>query len=144
MPHKPPLSSPAPTPALCSRWRQNTRSDKLPPTDGSARLEHQRTPRRSLATPTSAIPRPIYLQQMPFDLPRGHASGIQADDGLVKTFKSPLPLGHNLRFKTPVAIPGRCQFQIAKLPLERLRTGPVARVARVLARRIVFTIAQMH
>jgi hypothetical protein len=58
----------------------------------------------------------------------------KADDGLVKTFKSPLSLGHNLRLKTPVAIPGRRQFQIAKLTLERLGTRPVARVARVLAR----------
>src|SRR4029077_9392438 len=78
------------------------------------------------------------------DLARRQSAGVQADNGLVETLKTPLPFGHDLRLKSTVAITRRLQRPLPTLSLEGLGRAAVARVAAVVAGRIVFVIAQMH
>ena len=53
------------------------------------------------------------------------------------------PLATILRFERRLAIPRRLQLQLAEVALQCLGAFPVARVASVVARRIVLLVAQM-
>src|SRR5207302_4689336 len=54
-----------------------------------------------------------------------------------------LPLGHDLGIEAGLAVARRLQLQFAEVALESFLAFPVARVAPVVARRIVLLVAQM-
>ena len=71
---------------------------------------------------------PYELFEMPLDLSRRQAPGIQAHHLLVKAFQPALTLGHELRRKAPLAIARDRKGQRPRLGLHRLLTRAVAGV----------------
>src|SRR5437016_129780 len=86
---------------------------------------------------------PVDLLQVSLDLSRRHAPRVHGDDLVVEAGPARLPLGHDLGIEAGLAVARRLQLQFAEVALESFLAFPVARVAPVVARRIVLLVAQM-
>jgi hypothetical protein len=51
--------------------------------------------------------------------------------------------GQDLRLESADAVPWNFDFQLPKVPFDRLATGPVARIPAIVAGRIVLLVPQM-
>src|ERR1700737_547661 len=85
----------------------------------------------------------IDLLQVPLNLARAHAPRVHRYDLVVETGEARLPLTDNLRFVAAVAITRRLQRYLPKIPLQRLGGRAIARVAAVVACRVMLLIAQV-
>jgi len=61
----------------------------------------------------------------------------------VKARPARLPLGHDLRFEGGLAVAGRLQLQLAEVAVQVFAAFSVARVAPMVAGRVVLLVAQM-
>src|ERR1700730_12633998 len=86
---------------------------------------------------------PVNLFQMSLDLARAHPPRVHRQDLVVETREASLSLAYDPRLETAVAIPRRYQIQFAKVALQLLLTLALARVATVLAPRIMLLVPQV-
>ncbi len=85
----------------------------------------------------------VYLLQVALDLAGRHPARVHRDDLVVEAGPARLPLGHDPGLEGRFAVAGRLQLQLAEVALQGFRAFPVARVAPVVARRVVLLVAQM-
>src|ERR1019366_8093971 len=83
------------------------------------------------------------LFQVALDLPRAHPPRVHRDDLVVEARPARLSLGYDLGIERGPAVARSFQLQFAKLTLQCLLAVSVARVAPVVARRVVLFVAQM-
>ncbi len=80
---------------------------------------------------------------MALDLARAHAPRVHRDDLVVEACEPRLPLADDLRLKGAAAIARRLQRHFSEIALQRFGSRAVARVAAVIAGRVVLLIAGM-
>ena len=85
----------------------------------------------------------VNLFQVRLDIPHREPAAVQRQDLVVEPLKAALALANDLRCEAAVAIPRRLDRHLPVLGHQRLRAGPVARVARPARRLLMRLIAQM-
>src|SRR5260370_16069870 len=72
-----------------------------------------------------------------------HPPRIHGNDLVIKSRETALPLGYDLGLERRLAIPGRFQFQLAKVSLQLFPARAVTRVPAAVTRRVVVLKSQM-
>ena len=80
---------------------------------------------------------------MPLDLAHREPPGVEADDPIVETVESGLPLGHELRLEAAVAVARDRDLDRAVVAEHGFARMPVAAIAGAAAGRVALLISHM-